>query len=169
MMDMQANQTITRKELAELLYYFVQKYGAGFVDHEMAKENSLFKKADRTNFVRERMIMIFWIIDKFFSDEERKLTASVHKEHLKILGILNNEKEAKIEISFFVNRYKEYYEAWNDKSLEQFILGGVIAKNIFQDEEKSLDALVASYVVGDIYALKMQLQENIFNKYTVVD
>jgi hypothetical protein len=43
------------------------------------------------------------------------------------LGILNNQEEAKKEIIFIMSRYKEYYDAWNDKGSEQFILGGVIA------------------------------------------
>jgi hypothetical protein len=66
--NMTTNQKnkITEEQLAELLYYFAKKFGAGFVDHEMAKENSPFKKADKEIFAHERLIMIFWIIDKFF-------------------------------------------------------------------------------------------------------
>lgn len=167
MTDKRERQEITQKELAELLYYFVQKYGIEFADHEMKKDHSLFKTADKANFARERIILIIWIIDKFFSDKERKLTASVHKEHLIALGILNNETEAKKEILSFVSRYKEYYDAWDEKSADQSILSGVIAKNIFQDEKLSVNALITSYIVGDIYALKSHLEENIFNKYVV--
>lgn len=159
---------LTIEQFAELLYYFAKKFSVDYVPHEMNKANSLFKEANKNVFIYERLIMIFWIIDKFFADKDRKLTAAVHKQYFTDIGIINNQEKTKEEIDLIVSRYKEYYDAWNDKGPEQFILGGVIAKNIFQKEKMVLDALIISYIVGDVYALIAQIRASIFDKYELI-
>jgi hypothetical protein len=161
---------VTEEQLAELLYYFAKKFGVDFVDHEMAKENSPFKEADKEVFAHERLIMIFWIIDKFFADKERKLTASVHKKYFTDLDILNNQEAAKKEITFIMSRYKEYYDAYNEKAgAEQYFLGGVIAKNILQQDKPVLNFLTTSQIAMDIILLVKQLRESIFDQYEIIN
>lgn len=165
----QKNQ-ITEEQLAELLYYFAKKFGIDFVSHEIAQESSPFKKADKEIFAHERLIMIFWIIDKFFANKDRKLIASVHKKYFADLGILNNQEEAKNEIDFIMNRYKEYYDAYNEKAgAEQYILGGTIAKNILQEDKLVVNFLITSQVAMDVMLLVKQLKESIFDQYEVVN
>ncbi|MDP2683312.1 MAG: hypothetical protein Q8P28_11055 [Deltaproteobacteria bacterium] len=160
---------ITREQFAELLFYFTKKFTEDFVPYEMAKENSPFKNVDKDVFLHERLIMIFWIIDKFFGDEERTLMSAIHKKYFTDLDILNNPEESKKEIEFFMSRYKEYYDAWDDKASDQFILGGVIAKNIFQEEKMVLNANIILHIVLDVYALIKQIRESIIDKYEVIN
>ena len=91
---------LTTEQLAEILYYFSKKFSVDYVPYEMSKENSPFKNADEDIFIHERLIMIFWIIDKFFADKERKLTAAVHRQYFSDIGILNNQQRAQEEIIF---------------------------------------------------------------------
>ncbi|MFH1712780.1 MAG: hypothetical protein ABH896_01145 [Candidatus Jacksonbacteria bacterium] len=160
---------VTKEQLAELLYYFANKFTTDFVSHEMAREKSLFKNVDKDIFIHERLIMIFWIIDKFFGDEKRTLMSALHKKYFTDLGILNNPEESKKEMSFFMSRYKEYYDAWNDKGSEQFILGGVIAKNIFREEKTVLNANIIFHIVMDVYALIKQIKGSVIDKYEIID
>lgn len=166
--NLKSKEKVTEEQLADALYYFAKKFGVDFVDHEVAKENSPFKEADKKTFAHERLIMIFWIIDKFFADKERKLTASVHKKYFTDLGILNNQEEAQKEIAFIMSRYKEYYEAYNEKAgAEQFFLGGAIAKNILQQDKPIVNFLITSQVAMDVMLLVKELKESIFDKYEV--
>lgn len=168
-MTTEIKKEITEDQLAELLYYFAKKFGVDFVEHEMKKEKSPFKEADKEIFAHERLIMIFWIIDKFFADKERKLTASVHKRYFADLGILNNQEEAKKEITLIMARYKEYYEAYNEKAgAEQYFLGGAIAKNILQQDKPVMNILITSQITMDIMLLVKQLKESIFDKYEII-
>ena len=163
-------EKVTEEQLADALYYFAKKFGIDFVDHELAKENSPFKGADKEIFTHERLIMIFWIIDKFFADKERILTASVHKKYFTDLDILNNQEEAKKEITFIMSRYKEYYDAYNEKAgAEQYLLGGVIAKNILQQDKPVMNFLITSQVAMDVMLLVKQLKESIFDKCEVIN
>ena len=82
-------EKITRDQLANALYCFAKKISVDYVSHEIQEKSSPFKNADKDVFIHERMKMIFWIIDKFFADKERKLTAAVHKCYFSDLGILN--------------------------------------------------------------------------------
>ncbi|OGL82263.1 hypothetical protein A3I41_05505 [Candidatus Uhrbacteria bacterium RIFCSPLOWO2_02_FULL_48_18] len=160
---------ISEEQLAESLYYFAKKFGIDFVSYEMAKESSPFKKADKEIFAHERLIMIFWIIDAFFADRDRKLTISVHKKYFADLGILNNREEVKKELDFIMSRYKEYYDAYNEKAgAEQYLLGSIVAKNILREDKLVLNILISSLVAMDVIFLVKQLRESIFDKYEII-
>ena len=110
--------------------------------------------------------MIFWIIDKFFADKERKLTAAVHKQYFSDLGILNDREKAHEEISFIIRRYKEYYDAYNNEAgPEQYLLGGVIAKNILQQDKPTMNILITWQVAVEVMLLIKLLKESIFDQY----
>lgn len=160
---------ITKEQFAELLYCFANKSTIDSYSREITKEKSLFKNVDKDAFIHERLIMIFWIIDKFFSDKKKTLMSAIHKKYFTDLDILNNPKESKNEINFIMSRYKEYYDAWDDKGSEQFILGGVIAKNIFQKEKVVLNVLIMFNVVMDIYASIRYIKDSIIDKYEIID
>jgi hypothetical protein len=163
-------EKVTREQLAAALYYFAKKVSVHDVLHEMSKENSPFKNADKDVFMHESLIMSFWIIDKFFADKERKLTAAVHKKYFTDLDILNNQEEAKEEISFIMNRYKEYYDAYNAKAgLEQYFLWGAIARNILQQDKPVMNFLINSLVGIDVMLLIKELKESIFDHYEIID
>lgn len=157
---------LTIEQLAEMLYYFANKFSVDYVPHEMSKTYSPFKDADEDVFIHERLIMIFWIIDRFFADKERKLTAAVHKQYFSDLDILNDREKSQEEISFIMSRYKEYYDAYSDEAgPEQYFLGGAIAKNILQQDKPTMNFLITSQVAMDVMLLIKQLKESIFDQY----
>lgn len=156
---------LTTEQFAEMLYYFATKFSVDYVIHEISRENSSFKDADKEVFMHERLILIFWIIDAFFADEERKLTAAVHKHYFSDLGILNDQEKAQEEISFIMSRYKEYNDAYSDGAGPQYFLGGAIAKNILQQDKPTMNFLITSQVAMDVMLLSKQLKESIFDQY----
>ncbi len=160
---------ITESQLAEFLYYAAKKFGIEAAQHEMKRAESPFKDAIPEIFEYERMIVIFWIIDNFFADPDRKLTASVHKEYFKELGILDDKEKVLSKVRFLMHRYKEYYDAYDNKTDNgQFILASVIAKNIFGQDRPILDFRITSQIAFDIPLLIKTLKESIFDKYKVI-
>lgn len=161
---------VTRDELAGMLYCFANKFSVDYVPHEMAKENSPFKSADKDVFIHERLILIFWIIDAFFSYKEQKLMAAIHKKYFADKGIMKSPVDSKKEETFIMGRYKDYYGAYNkDAGSEQHLLGGVIAKNILQQDKPIMNILTTSMVAMDVMLLVKQLKESVFDKYEIVD
>lgn len=157
---------LTIEEFVEVIYYFARKFSVDYVSHEMGKENSPFKDVDKDVFIHERFLLIFWIIDKFFADTERKLIVAVHKQYFSDLGILNNQEKVKKEISFIKNRFKEYNDAHSDKAgPEQHFLGAAIAKNILQQDKLTMNFLISSLVAMDVMLLVKQMKESIFDQY----
>lgn len=77
------------------LLQFASKFTRGYVDNELQNQTSPFRDADRERFLKERLIVIFWLIDKFLADPKRKLTAAVHQKYFEMRGLLSNSEEAK--------------------------------------------------------------------------
>lgn len=117
------------------LLQFASKFGRGYVDHELENNESLFYGIDRERFLHERLILMFWLIDKFISDPERKVMAALHQKYFESTGLIADKKSMMKEVSFIVSRYKEYHDSWNAKSSEQWLLGSVIAKNYLGESE----------------------------------
>lgn len=167
-MNIIKKEKLTIEQLAELSYYFAKKFGLEYVKHELSKENTPFKQVDKNIFAHERLIMIFWILDRMVSDKDRKLMSAIHKMYFEDIGILNKPDEMKKEISFIMDRYKEYYDAWDDNaSSEQWILGGAIGKNIFQKDKILLNADISFLIIMDVLQLMKQIKESIIDKYEI--
>lgn len=163
-------EKVSRDQLAGILYHFSKKFSADYVSHEISKEDSPFKEADEDVFTHERLIMIFWVIDKFFSDKERKLMALIHKHYFVDSGLINDKESAKEEMALIIRRYGEYHEAHNaNAGVEQYLLGGVIARNILQKERSEMNLLITSEIAMDITLLIKEIKESIFDKFEIID
>jgi len=142
---------VTSDDRALALLQFASKFTKEYVDHELKNQASPFKVADRERFLKERLIVIFWLIDKFLADPDRKLTAAIHQKYFEMQGLLGNPEGAKKEASLILSRYKEYYSAWNEKSpSEQLALAAVIANNILGGDEPILAAGVTFPTSADL-------------------
>lgn len=151
--------TITQDELCDGLLQFASKFTRGVVDKELSDPKSPFRKADRENFLHERLIMIFWLIDKCVSDPERMLMGLLHEKYFKSSGLMKNPSTAKAEVPLLMSRYKEYHEAWNnDKIQEQTVLASLVAKNILCEDAPVLNALVTLQLNRDILLLIKELR-----------
>ena len=104
----------------------------------------------------------------FVADEDRKLMSAIHKIYFEDINLLDDKKKANQEISFIMNRYKEYYNAYNDKAgAEQSLLEAVIAKDILQKSKPEFS--LAFPVATDVILLIRQLQELILDKCELVN
>lgn len=163
---------ITFQEFIDFLYYFVLKFGKEAVDHELSKENSPFKDANRDVFIHERMILIFWMIDMIIASKEKKIIGALHEKYFQDKGLSNSLKneETKEELFFIMKRYKEYYNTWDSKvDGEQLVLGGTIAKNILQKDKLVIDAMVVYLTLMDFFLVMRKLKELIIDKYELDD
>lgn len=167
---------VTIEELAQMLYYFARKFSVDYVSYEMNREESFFKNADRHIFEHERLMMIFWIIDRFFlegTNGRYKIMAFIHRQYLIDLGVMNDlgepidKKRAGDELLLMDNRCREYNRVYDNTKSEQSLLGGVIAKNILQQDKIVTNFLIMSEVAIDVALLIKQLKESIFNKYEI--
>ncbi len=159
-------KNISLDEQANELLQFASKFVRGYVDRELNNNKSVFKGVDRERFLHERLIVVFWLIDKFLADPEHKLTTAIHEKYFKLRGFMQNREEAEKEANLIILRYKEYYDSWNDKSVtEQQFLASVIAKNIFGLDHPVMNAMVTFEISIDLPFMIKSLKD--FSKETL--
>lgn len=142
------------------LLQFASKFSRGYVDNELQRSNSIFKDVDRERFLKERLILIFWLIDKFLADPARKLTAAIHERYFSLRGLMQNQEALRKESLWILSRYKEYYAAWDDKpNADQDILASMVAKNILGLDRPIWDAKITVEVSSDLLLLIKSLKD----------
>lgn len=93
----------------------------------------------------------------------------IHKTYFEACGLMQNKERAIAEKALIISRLKEYDNAFQPSAgSEQFLLGGVIAKNILGQEKLMLDAMV-SFQIATHVLLLMKEVKGICDKYKVVD
>ena len=157
---------LTTEQLAKLSYRFAKEHSLDYAHHEQQSEKSPFKDVHLETLAHERLILAFWVIDAFFADKEHKLTGGLHKEYFLDTNILQNKEKTQIEMTLIMNRYKEYYDLYdNEAGSEQHLLNASIAKNFLQQQEPVMNFLVSMQVGIDFVLLIKLLKESIFDQY----
>lgn len=114
---------ISSKEIGKALFVFVKRFSKALyinLKPEIEKIGIKFDNDREITFSQETIIINLWIISKVLSPD-KKVLDELHKIYLSIYtNLARNEKEKKLfarqaEKELY-ERYKEYYDAWNDKS-----------------------------------------------------
>lgn len=117
------------KSLNSLLYETCVKHAADFVKDELNRSDSPFSRLSRSKFFHEVMLINFWIIDKTLEEKQKTLQAEIHKKYLEYFRI--SEKGWDDLVS---ERYKAYYESWDEHSGFHDEFGVKASENIFGRE-----------------------------------
>ncbi len=168
-----AKQKITTEQFFDCLQYLVRKLSFEYVPHAMHQPASPFKDADETIFIHERIIIIFWIIDRFFPNKNIDIVSGLLKRCLVDLKIITSketqEEEIRNEIVFITKRYSEYNEAYTlEADEQQFVLGSVIGKNILSLDKPALNTNTIFWVISDFFNL-IKLLKGFFDQYQITN
>lgn len=167
---------LTTEEFAELLYSSALKFATDFSLYKRSKqaENYFFAHVDKNVFFEERLIMIFWILNKFF-DGERKLPMNmIYDKYFSEISAkdmsdshIEHSSNLADKLKLIKARNKEYSDVWseNDGGKHLIYLPATIAKNIFGTDERIMDALAITLITLDIQYFKKYAKEVIFDKY----
>lgn len=165
-------QVLGIEQLADLYLHAAIRLSEDYVSRETAKVESPFKSIDKDYFIHERFALVFWIIEKFFADEDGNLIDIIHTLYCEHLGISATDEKLTDEIMFFISRSKEYSEACQTDIKElkpdSFIwLSSVVGKNIFQKEKPVLDLGIMFRINIEINGIIRFLGESIYSKYEI--
>lgn len=153
----------TPNEFSKALWYLCKKLSKSFYeDFKPEAEKAGFKlnAESEITFAREIIMMNLWIISKTLSPDTKVLD-ELHKIYLFGHSSMAETEWVKVELpkqaeKELHERYKKYYEAWNDKAGGgQFILALTILEyllNYGKPDKRLLNIMLSRRVIMHILA-----------------
>lgn len=129
------------EELGQMLYRMSVDLAAIFVQEELSKKDTPFKGLDKYTLFHEMMIVNFWLIDKIFSKYLNTLPERVY--NLYSLSF----PQAADYLGTVPEKFKAYYNSWDDVTGHHDIFGEKVAEILFGKELLNVERRVSFWIV----------------------
>jgi len=167
----ESKEKITNEEIAKYLWELLKKCSKEFYlsfKSDAEKNGFSFDSAQEIRLTREIVMIDMWIISKALSPDA-KILDELHKIYLFGHSNMATTEEAKKEFpkaaeKELYERYKKYYESWNDKNSEQWVLALNMLEYMLNTQDNKILNIALQYsVITHIYAFMKIILSSMLN------
>jgi len=163
-------QKVTHQDLAEALYNFAVDFTDLMANRDLGTAKLPYAGVDKQHFIHEWLIIMFWVIHRVpYECNKQHLMELILKTYFENCDLMRSKQTADTEQNLIIARFNEYDKAFNPSDgPRQFFLGGVVAKNILNQDKPVLAFTVSSTTATHVLLLMKEIKD-ICDKYKVVD
>ena len=119
------------EEIGAILHERCVKAAAGFVQQELARQDSPFKELPKTDFFHEMLVLNFWIFEKLFDDKKRSIFDAMYSTYSSSFtwGWESSHKELLDSIR---EKHRRYHNNWDELTGHQDLFGEKVTGILFK-------------------------------------